>query len=383
MNILIVANTGIGIPGNVGSRVKPIINELTDNGHIVDVITRKVSPDLRCRTITILPFYHILSRTFNLFGRLTGINLRALDATLFDLLSALVILANYPPVRRSYHLAIIFEYTTLTSSYLRKLSTHVITDSPMVPESVKLSNPALFKLLHLPYRRCIDNIERKAFANSDRIICTSFYHSTFIQELGTNKTIHNIPFSTPSSSSDWDSLSPRTDLLAQGKINYIFVGSITHRKGAGNLCKAWRTFVNLDLIKNNNLKPYLRLLGKVQITLPSESTISTYGFQQPASFFRTSHYFILPSLLEGYPKATAEAISHGSIPLITDASGYSSEIDEFSIRINSHSVDDILHALVQSLQCLHTWHHRAAKCLRYNESLQPYASRYTSLVLNQ
>ena len=63
----------------------------------------------------------------------------------------------------------------------------------------------------------------------------------------------------------------------------------------------------------------MKLLGKNNdnIDIPLGINIDYLGFIDPKNIYAKSHFFLLASFQEGYPKALAEAKSFGCVPITT------------------------------------------------------------------
>jgi glycosyltransferase involved in cell wall biosynthesis len=128
---------------------------------------------------------------------------------------------------------------------------------------------------------------------------------------------------------------------------FLFLGRLHHKKGILSLVKAWdysmkdRTDCRLiiagpDQGELTKIKPYLSdnagYVGPV------------YG-KEKQEILNESHYFVLPSLSEGFPVSVLEAMSYSVIPLISDGCNFPQVFDQkLGFRIEPDEVQ-IAHTL--------------------------------------
>ncbi len=101
-------------------------------------------------------------------------------------------------------------------------------------------------------------------------------------------------------------------------INFVFVGSLVQGK---------RPEYAIDLVKSINTKGYratLEIYGdgilRKELETTSGEFVTFYG-NQPAdkvvAAYKKTHFIVLPSKSEGWPKVVAEGMFYGAVPLVT------------------------------------------------------------------
>ena len=111
-----------------------------------------------------------------------------------------------------------------------------------------------------------------------------------------------------------------------GMLNFIFVGSLSKGK---NPFKAIRI---VQFLRENGVRANLRMYGEGELKSKIENYISEKGIENDIrlmgfvkkeklkEIYLDSHFLILPSQSEGWPKAVAEAMFFGCIPVSTHVS---------------------------------------------------------------
>jgi len=107
------------------------------------------------------------------------------------------------------------------------------------------------------------------------------------------------------------------------KINYCFVGGLNDNKGIELLIKSFirienKTIERLHIVGDGLLKPKLENLAT-----DSKIPITFYGFlpkDKIIDIYKKSHFIVLPSKSEGFPKVIGEAMNYGCVPIISNIS---------------------------------------------------------------
>lgn len=131
---------------------------------------------------------------------------------------------------------------------------------------------------------------------------------------------------------------------------FCFVGRLEDAKGAQRIIDAFGTLGNLENIKTihfigNGEKMYHYQKQAVALGLPA----SFHGFLERSQVFdiyKKSHFILLPSDSEGFPKVIAEAMNYGCIPIVSDISSIGQYINAnngFLLNpINKEQLEEIL-----------------------------------------
>lgn len=132
------------------------------------------------------------------------------------------------------------------------------------------------------------------------------------------------------------------------KLQLLFVGNLTQKKGILNLIEALDLISNTDLISNliivgdGELKEEitLRLKGQLKINV---KILGSLNRDELSKIYLSSHINILPSESEGFPKVIAEGAAYGCLPLVTDISSLSQYINhgENGFLLTRNSPDEI------------------------------------------
>jgi len=116
----------------------------------------------------------------------------------------------------------------------------------------------------------------------------------------------------------------RKDMVFTGKIIYLFLSRLHHKKGVVPLVNAWLDsslaadpesvliVAGPDQGEEAKIKQILKERGSSNIRL----TGPVYG-EDKEHLLSSSHWFILPSQSEGFPTSVLEAMQYGLIPVIS------------------------------------------------------------------
>jgi glycosyltransferase involved in cell wall biosynthesis len=104
-----------------------------------------------------------------------------------------------------------------------------------------------------------------------------------------------------------------------GRLSVLFVGSVCVRKGAHLLLEAWsRSGVDGQLILCGDIEPAITATCGALLARPD--VIHVPFSRDIGAFYRRAHLFAFPTLEEGGPLVTAEAMAHG-LPILTSPMG--------------------------------------------------------------
>lgn len=309
MRILLCVNSDIGRKNTIGFRFGKIAVELKKQNIYFDIIARAdYSKEFNAK----VPFYgNYLSRLLNgiRIYFLPFLDYRRIEIWLFDNF-VLGILKNK---EIDFKLAHFGEYLPKSIKFLKKKGIKIALDMPIAHynHALHLQNQG-FKL---------DNrIKSKAplYLNEsiglvDLIIAPSKFVRQSLEMAGFgDKNIEIILFGADTSQ---DFNGKDIILRAQKKpLKFIFAGNVNYRKGVNFLLEAWERASLEDA--------ELLICGRVYKSIKNEikkyesKNIKFLGFVDVAKYFKDSHVFVFPTLLEGSAKAVYEAMSYG-LPVIT------------------------------------------------------------------
>jgi len=337
MNLLI-ANTIIGKPGNIGFRLSKLIDQKPNYFYVIarGIYSKKYAG------ISLGIIGHI-SRAINAIRRyyLPSFNSRAIDIFIFDI-SVLIIL-HFKVFNSKPGIAYICESTPRISKYLKKRGWHIVWDVPISPSThVKnLHRKGLGEsMIFNPY---LDKLEREMALISDGIICPSTFVANILSEMGAQKSkLSIIPFGVTKPPSQ------KNDIHAEDKIVIGFLGNISARKGVDLLIESWNKSeikkFGGTLLLQGNLYPEIR---KMEL----DSSIKIIEFGDTEEFFKKINIFIFPSFMEGSAKVIYESISY-RVPVVTSkysgAPPFSNKFLEEIEPLSSDSLTKKLNELLQS-----------------------------------
>ena len=381
LNILILANTSINKPGNIGVRVGKILRALEEDNHKVFCYAR--GSKLSNKKIFYFPFFELIGRGLN-FTRLHLIdfNHRLIDSYIFEV-STFLFLFFYD--FSEVDIVICFEYMPNILRFFRKRDIITITDIPITLENYKLVDYELFSNNNLKYRKSIDNLEQASIKNSDHVICTNKISQSLIKNISPKTKSHLCQY-TVEPIYEIKFLLKKKELIInkEKQINYVFVGNLSSRKGIIPTIEAWADFF---IWANINIKNYcfnLKLLGKnnENIDIPFGTNIEYLGFIDPKNIYAKSHFFLLASFQEGYPKALAEAKSFGCVPittLLTEGLQKKSSKNNNFFNIKSPEKKHILTALKESAKKLDKWHKMSEETYMEELNKESYQNQICSI----
>ncbi len=106
-------------------------------------------------------------------------------------------------------------------------------------------------------------------------------------------------------------------------INYCFVGGINKNKGVDKIINAFKGLNNerigvLHIVGDGVLKPILeKKAEELFIKVIFHGSLPKKDVQ---AIYKQSHFILLPSLSEGFPKVIGEAMNYGCIPIVSNIS---------------------------------------------------------------
>lgn len=138
------------------------------------------------------------------------------------------------------------------------------------------------------------------------------------------------------------------------KYDYCFVGGLNHNKGIDRILE---TFKYIDTEKINVLHIVGEGVLKKEITQKAQQLsigIIIYGSlpkNEVQEIYKKSHFIILPSKNEGFPKVIGEAMNFGCVPIVSDVSciGQYIKNNYNGFLVNSITTEAVKNAIFDSL----------------------------------
>ena len=377
MRILILANTTIKNPGNVGFRMYNIIEKFEKEGHDLIVFAR--ASKILKKNIFFLPFHEVFSRGLN-FIRLYifDFNHRIIDSKVFEILSFLfIILFNY----RKFDKVFLYEMMPNIAKFFKIHGIEVITDIANTLEKNKIKNIDLYKRYNLNYLKSIDSIEQQTIIYSDKCICPNDITLKLTKEINPNINSFLCQYKYKNIPKNNNLIIKKEKLLIENKtINYLFAGNIYRRKGIKLLYLAWPNFTKW--IEKNHSKYKIRLdfVGKnfYKDFYIKSNNVHYHGFTGVYEYFSKAHFLILPSFIEGYPKVLSEAKALGTFPIISEGAGGSIKDKKSNILISEMNSEGVLRALKKSVEMLNEW----SECCKSNHNNELSKTSYEEQIMS-
>ena len=181
-----------------------------------------------------------------------------------------------------------------------------------------------------------------------------------------------------------------TDKELGGKINFCFVGALNDHKGVDKIIEAFigissQEIGTVHFIGDGKNKKVYQLLSE-QI----QTKVVFHGFipkDKIRTIYEHSHFILLPSKSEGFPKVIGEAMNFGCIPIVSNVSCIDQYITdgENGFLLNSLSVAELRSKILRGIHLdrneYKTWileNHRKAEIFTYLY----YISRIKNVILD-
>lgn len=306
--ILLVVNSDIGRKNTIGFRFGKIAEELKRQNIDFEIIGRaNYLPQLKVKT----PFYkNYLARFFNGLRMyfLPFLDFRPLDIWFFDKL----VLRILKKSDLAFNLAHFGECLPKSLRYLKERKIKILLDIPIGHQAYALYlQEKKFKLDNKIGKA--PTYLNKSIELADLLIVPSEFVKQTLEMAGFgDKSMEIVPFGVERAK-DF-SKKQISVKLNRDKIKFIFAGNVNYRKGINFLLEAWN--------KLNLKNAELLLCGRVYKSIKNEirkyknRNVKFLGFVDVDKYFKESHIFVFPTLLEGSAKAVYEAMSYG-LPAIT------------------------------------------------------------------
>lgn len=231
--------------------------------------------------------------------------------------------------------------------------------------------------------------------NCDELVTGSTFIRDIIRELGFSRQIHVLPMGV-----DTDYFTPEKrdeKILEQYSIigpMIVFVGSIIERKGVPYLIESVPAVVEhfpdakFVLIGAGNLTEEMRKRSKV---LTVERNVIFTGFVDEltkAKCLATADVFVFPSLSEGFGIVNVEAMSSGTIPIVSDLPVFKDIIENgktgFIVKQkNSKDLSDAIIRVLENPQKYSSMGVEAREYVRKHFDWKIVISNFNSLIEKQ
>ena len=261
--ILIVANTVIGRPGNIGYRIGNAVQSMDKNNYFI--LSRGLEIDLPGKSLGIIG---LLSRFLNAIRRyfLPSFNSRRYDIFLFNI-AVIILFFTAVPNRESIKTIYLCETSAFLSKFFSRRGYKIILDLPIAP-ALHISKIQKLSLESgLQFNNFLHNQEVQSIQLADCVISPSRYISDFLDAHFQTKKVVTIPFG----------VNPRKNMTLQEsndkadkRVIFGFIGNISPRKGCHILLSAWSKLekkCKTSLILQGKIYPgYKKLMNQKDIT---------------------------------------------------------------------------------------------------------------------
>jgi glycosyltransferase involved in cell wall biosynthesis len=175
------------------------------------------------------------------------------------------------------------------------------------------------------------------------------------------------------------------------KFHLCFVGHLTFLKGADILLEALKDLKNITLIDTVHIigsgelyQEFQKLCSEVNFKIIFHGYISNSEVHE---VMKLSHFLILPSRSEGFPKVVAEASNYGCIPIVSDISSISQIVlhNRNGFLLHLHRLENrLLSKDLLDILYFNNLHQVAHEAFEVGElfTFQRYATRIKEQIIN-
>lgn len=313
--VYFVANTSIGVPGNIGFRIQKICDQLEVNPNFEFEIFARYSKTHKNNNTNL---YVIFSRFLNLvrIRLFSKLNSRKIDDWVFEKLEGFISGLRSRRIKRRPPEVVHFfgMHLDLMKKY-RALGSQVVLDIPILPnfcvdEISKSSKGAYEYTPDVKY----EAMERACCSSADKIVVPSeFVRSLMLLKMPELATkIVTVPFGVEASP---DAQPKPKGEFESAPLGVLFAGNVSPRKGI-EVLQAVSQSVSSDQFNFD-------ICGRIyaqRYTWQKEGTVF-HGFTSVDRFMEKNQFFIHPTYMEGSAKAVYEAMSKGMVVLTTPNAG--------------------------------------------------------------
>lgn len=178
--------------------------------------------------------------------------------------------------------------------------------------------------------------EKKYLAHANCLIAVGIPEKSNLERLNINKSIYHIP----------NGMVPQLKVTKRfDKIRYVFMARLHYKKGVLLLVQGWKQswLYNSHSCELIIAGPDEGEMPKIKALIDNSDNIvvigGVYG-EDKNNLLNKSHFYILPSLSEGFPSSIIEAMTHGCLPIITKGCNFPDIMDkEFTFEIKPESIN--------------------------------------------
>lgn len=206
----------------------------------------------------------------------------------------------------------------------------------------------------------------KTFQKVDKVIVLGDRWKNFIKNIApqANIEVFNNSVKVPEYTVSWN----------EDKINILFLGVLTKRKGIYDLIEAIKILNDKEIVREKKLNFIIGGSGKEEVQI--KELISKYKLEQctemvgwvngekKEELLKKSQLSVLPSYNEGLPMAILEAMSYG-IPVISTDVGSISEVvkdNETGFLIKPGEAESLAKAIIKVINLEEVWKVQSMTC---------------------
>ena len=316
LNVCHFANTIIGRPGNIGVRTERIIKALSEKGirgYCLSRISERRSTGFVYRDMGWLGHIPRILKAVKIY-LLPEFNFRYPAIKLFEWFALRHLpetLIHFPGV------AHVWDACPNLIRSLKSAGYPVVLDIPIAPGEYAIRISAQYGLDFLKVHQSSLNFHRESYHLADIILAPSQFVAEELVAVGvTQDKIRVVEFGVDVVSSTGNSSVVKQKLET---LDFVFVGSVSRRKGVDLLLNAWGD----ARFKDDRLHLCGRVFPEINPYLKhgDNGSIVTPGFIKPFDYLPKCDVFVFPSWLEGSAKAVYEAMACSLPVIVTRSSG--------------------------------------------------------------
>lgn len=335
-----VINSTFGARGQIGFRAQFIKNALDQQG-VRNIVLARDKRSSASEVHRLLPLGQLIPRALNAYRLLIdpSFDNRAWDTRLFDTFAVPAlrrVLARTGGTARLVHL---WESSPPLARVAVEGGARLVVDVPIAPshEVIRLMQQGLAQDISVSR---INEREDATLAMADLVISPSRYVSGVLERMGVPpERIRTVPFGC--------TLRPSPPVRGKSgaTLTYLFMGTLSRRKGLRFLLEAWK--------RANLISDRLVLCGRVTraarelLATYAAANIETPGHVDVGPYLDAADVFVLPTLMEGSSKAVYEAMGAGLPIITTPNSGTVAEDEREALIVPAGDSDALMRALLR------------------------------------